>query len=155
MNKSDILVIGVGNPFRRDDGIGPEIIRRLSERHNLNCDIYDGGTDGLALLDKLQEYKSAIIIDAVNMSAEPGTVHVFTPEEAIIKINSDTLSTHGYGIAEVIKLMEELHIKTKLKIIGIQPEDISFGEGLTEKIKSKIQDILDIVEICIAENKQE
>ena len=34
--------------------------------------------------------------------------------------------------------LEELNIKTKVRIIGIQPKDISFGEGLSEEVKNKI-----------------
>lgn len=143
--KSDNLILGVGNPFRHDDGVGPKIIEILRSKNIQNADLLDGGTDGLALLDVLSQYQDVVIIDAVNMGAEPGTVKLFTPEEARLKIKSDTLSTHGFGIAEVIRLMQELGIKTHLQIIGVQPCDLSFGEGLSEVVKQALSEILFLI----------
>jgi len=139
------LVIGVGNPFRHDDGIGPAIIKILQIEDNQAFILVDGGTDGLALLDQLTGYKKAIIVDAVQMMAKPGTVKLFTPAEAKINIKSDVLSTHGFGLAEMLKLADELGIKTEIKIIGIQPKDISFGEGLSDEIKEQIPEILKLI----------
>jgi hydrogenase maturation protease len=142
---SKILVIGVGNPFRHDDGIGSEIIKILQLENNSNFVLIDGGTDSLALIDRLAEYKKAIIIDAVEMKKSPGAVKLFTPVEAKIKIKSDVLSTHGLGLAEMLKLIEQLNIKTEIKIIGVQPKDISFGEGLSNEVKSQIPQILHLI----------
>jgi hydrogenase maturation protease len=143
--KPKILVIGVGNPLRSDDGIGPAIIKILQTENNQDFALVDGGTDGLALLDQLAEYEKAIIIDAVEMLETPGVVKSFTPAEAKIKIKSDVLSTHGFGLAEMLKLVDELNIKTKIKIIGIQPQNIDFGEGLSDKIKNQISQILKLI----------
>jgi hydrogenase maturation protease len=143
--KNKSLVIGVGNPFRRDDGIGPEIIRILKLENKSNFDLIDGGTDGLALLDQLAGYEKAVIIDAAEMLEAPGVIKLFTPAEAKIKIKSDVLSTHGFGMAEMLKIAEELNVETKIRIIGVQPKDINFGEGLSEEIKNKIPQILDLI----------
>lgn len=143
--KPKILVIGVGNPFRGDDGIGPAIIKILKTENNPGFVLVDGGTDGLALLDQVAEYEKAIIIDAVEMLETPGVVKSFAPAEAKIKIKSDVLSTHGFGLAEMLKLVDELNIKTKIKIIGIQPKNIAFGEGLSDEIKNQIPQILKLI----------
>lgn len=144
-NKPKILIIGVGNPFRSDDGIGPAIIKILQAENNPDFVLVDGGTDGLALLDQLAEYEKSIIIDAVQMLEAPGVVKSFTPAEAKIKIKSDVLSTHGLGLAETLKLVDELNIKTKIKIIGIQPQNVDFGDGLSDEIKNQIPQILKLI----------
>ncbi len=143
--KSKTLVIGVGNPFRGDDGIGSAIIKSLRAENSQDFVLVDGGTDGLALLDQLAEYEKAIIIDAVQMLEAPGVVKSFTPAEAKIKIKSDVLSTHGFGLAEMLKLADELNIKTKITIIGIQPKNIDFGEGLSDEIKTQIPQIIKLI----------
>lgn len=143
------LIIGVGNPFRHDDGIGSKIIQILRQQPQANCDLLDGGTDGLALLDEIAKYSKVIIIDAVNMNTAAGTIRVFTPEEAQIKITHDALSTHGFGIAEVIKFTQELKLPAAITIIGIQPADISFGEGLSAVVQDKVpvitQTVVDLI----------
>lgn len=159
MHSQKIIVVGVGNPLRHDDGIGPEIIRHLSCNSSMCCaknkvDFFDAGTDALILIDAIERYNHAVIIDAVEMNAIPGTVKLFSPHEAKIKIKNDVLSTHGFGLAEVLKLFELLEISTKIKIIGIQPKDISQGLGLTEIIREKIPEILEIINCTIGHTHQ-
>ena len=142
---SKTLIASAGNPYRRDDGIGLEIIKILQKESDLNVVLFDAGTDGFSLFDQLSLYELAIIIDAVFMGEQPGVIKLFTPKEARLQIKSDALSTHGFGLAEVLKLAEEFAIKTEIKIIGIQPENISFGEGLSKVVRDQIPRILDLV----------
>lgn len=142
-----ILIAGVGNPYRRDDGIGIEIIKILQKEHHPDLALFDGGTDGFSLLDQLSLYERAIIIDAVFMGEASGAVKLFSPKDARMQIKGDALSTHGFGLAELLKLVEEFSIKTEIKIIGIEPESIDFGEGLSEQIKSKIPQIVNLVKM--------
>jgi hydrogenase maturation protease len=143
-----ILIAGVGSPYRHDDGIGIKIIKILKEQNNPNFTLFDGGTDGFSLIDKLQEHEQAIIIDAVAMNADPGAVRVFSPNEAKLHVQNDALSTHGFGLAEMLNLVEELEIKTDIKVIGIQSKDISLGEGLSDVVSSQIPRVLEIVAKC-------
>ncbi|SRR3989339_986915 len=138
------LILGVGSILRHDDGIGSFIIEKLKQHPQSDVDYLNGGTDGLALLDIIKTYDQVILIDAVNMDEEPGTIKIFKPSEVNL-IQRDSLSTHTFGIAMLILLMKELAIQTELTIIGIQPQDISFGEGLTEIIQSKIKKLMDLI----------
>lgn len=153
-NKKETLILGVGNPLRRDDGIGSKVIRLLKQnrankksRYKLSADIdlLDGGSDGLGLIEYLKEYKKVIIIDAVEMKLAPGTIRVFTPREAVMTIKTDSLSTHGFGIAELIKLAKELDINPELIIVGVQPEDVSFGEKLSYSVASVLDKLIKII----------
>ena len=47
--------------------------------------------------------------------------------------------------AEAIRLMEQLGIRTEIKIIGVQPKDISFGEGLSSELSGKTGKIVELV----------
>ncbi|MGD9152340.1 MAG: hydrogenase maturation protease [Gammaproteobacteria bacterium] len=142
---NDFLILGVGNIWRRDDGVGIEAIKLLRQESMTNVDLINGGIDGLSLIDVIKRYQRAIIIDAVDMQLTPGTVKLFDIKEAKIKIKHDALSTHGFGLAEVLGLLEKLGCKTKIKIIGVQPQDISFGEGMTELVKASL---LKVVNLC-------
>ncbi len=159
--KKYTLILGVGNPLRRDDGIGSaavESLNRIRTSNEGNCgnhqdvDIIDGGTDGLGLIEYLKDYKKVIIIDAVQMRLPPGTLKIFTPKEALISIKSDALSTHGFGIAELIKLAGALDITPEFTIIGIQPEDTGYGEGLSKTVNSTLGHLVETVCTIISEN---
>ena len=141
-----ILILGVGNPFRRDDGIGPAIIRRLQSDNNLQqVDLLDGGIDGLALLDDIKLYEKVLIIDAVDMGLNPGEMRIFSPSEAKLTIRTDALSTHGFGLAEMLAFMETLGITTDVRILGIQAKDIGFGEDMTPEIHSQLEAIIETI----------
>ncbi len=145
------LILGVGNPLREDDGIGPAVIRRLFEIKRkkdifLSTDLVDGGTDGLGLIEYLRNYKKVILIDAVEMGISPGSIKVFTPDEAILTINTDSLSTHGFGIAELITLARELDILPDMTIIGVQPETTGYGQILSSAVHTSIDKIYRIIQ---------
>jgi hydrogenase maturation protease len=145
-----MLIAGVGNPYRCDDGIGVEVIKTLNITYARNQNyfgitLFDSGTDGLALFDQLSLHKRALIIDAVCMGDPPGTVKLFTPKDAKLKITSDALSTHGFGLADVLKLVDEFKLDVEIKILGIQPQNVDFGEGFSEAIKGKIPEIFDLI----------
>ena len=72
-----VVVIGVGNEFRRDDGLGPEVIGRLREDqralHGARLMVVDELTQ---LLDAWSGAELVILIDAVRRRlATPGRVH--------------------------------------------------------------------------------
>ena len=152
MTQKTTLILGVGNPFRRDDGIGPAVIARLqAEQLPEAVDLLDGGTDGLNLLEYLKPYQHAIIIDAVEMGLPPGEIRVFSPNEVKLTIQSDALSTHGFGLAEVIGLMERLEVDTRLQVLGVQAKDIAFGEEMSPEIASKTEEVVQLIWEMIGE----
>jgi hydrogenase maturation protease len=146
-----ILVVGAGNPLRRDDGVGPYIINRIRKmdhghkKQHHTVKYIDVGTDGLVLFDMMQHATHTLLVDAVHMNTSPGTIKIFKPEDAKINIYDDSLSTHTLGLATLIHLLEQFKVATSLKIIGIQPVDITLGEGLTPLIQTKVNDLLHIV----------
>ena len=141
------LILGVGNSFRRDDGIGPAVIQALQNASKLqSVDLLDGGTDGFSLLECIKEYDETLVVDAVDMGLAAGEIRMFSPAEAKLTIQADALSTHGFGMAEVIALMETLGIETELHILGVQVKDISFGEEMSLEVSEKIPEIIERVE---------
>jgi len=143
--KNKFMILGVGNSLRHDDGIGVAAIKLLQQENLSNVDLIDGGVDGLGLIDVIKKYPRALIIDAVDMKLVPGAVKLFSAHDAKIKIKNDALSTHGFGLAQTLGLLEKLGCKTEIKIIGIQPQDVSFGEGLTEVVAASIQEVIKLV----------
>ena len=140
------IIIGVGNTLCHDDGIGQIVVQSLINSDIRNkAFILDGGTDGLALIDYIKDHEKIIIVDAVNMDLDPGEIKVFTPNDVILNVRSDSLSTHGLGLAELLCLIKELDINRDIKIVGIQPNDVSVGEGLSHEVQSKTDEIIRII----------
>jgi len=141
-----IGVIGIGNPLRKDDGIGIVLLEKLVEKKDelsSNTELIDGGTGGMNLLHLLARFDIAIILDAVNFDGHPGELRLFTSEEVRSKKISLNISTHESDFLKVIQLSKELEEQPdELFIFGIQPKDTSFGKGLSPELQRNIELLL-------------
>ncbi|MDH7506423.1 MAG: hydrogenase maturation protease [Candidatus Thermoplasmatota archaeon] len=142
-----ICVIGVGNPFRCDDGIGIILLNKLIEQKNLfpkKIDFIDGGTGGLNLLHVISRYDIVFFIDAMQLNAEPGSFRLFTLDEIKLFKKTKSFSTHTDQLPQLIEISRQLgELPKQLFIFGIQPKDMSFGSDLTIELKEKINIIFD------------
>ncbi len=138
MNKKTILVI--------DDDIDlVEIIRVTLE--NENYEVIDAHTDALVLLDRFVPGELNVIIDAAEMGLEPGSVAAFRPDEVRLKIKSDHLSMHGFGLGETFAMAEQLGtMPDNVLIVGVQPARIEINQGLSEPVAAAVPRIISLIE---------
>ncbi len=120
-----ILIMGVGNPLMRDDGIGPRVVEMLLAGYTFpeNVAVVDAGTLSFMILDLLRGIDHLILVDAMQGTANPaGTVEVLTPEA--IAPNQVMHSMHDVGIVDVLQAAELMGRAPKTVAIGIQIESI-------------------------------
>jgi hydrogenase maturation protease len=142
-----ILILGLGNPLRGDDGIGPRVIEALDHRAlPEGTTVLDAGTGGLDLLQVLEGWERAIIIDAADVGREPGQFVRFTPDEARFVGSEDATSLHNAGLAEALALADAVgQPLPEMVIFGVQPEKIGWGEGLSPTIETALPALVDAV----------
>ena len=75
-SKSDIntVVIGIGNEYRSDDGVGIEIADRLSKLNLKGAIILKQNGEPTLLMDSWRDAYKTVVIDATSSGASPGTV---------------------------------------------------------------------------------
>jgi len=147
-NLKKIGIIGLGNPLRKDDGIGLILLEKLRENSNEisidEFDLIDGGTGGMNLLHILANYDKVILIDAMDFNANPGEYRFFKSNEVLSKKKNIKFNTHETDFLKVIKLSEKIKEKPEnIYIFGVQPKDVSFGTNLSNELKSMLYDLLD------------
>ena len=147
MREKTVLVLGLGNPLRGDDGIGPRVVEELIRRElPEGATALDAGTGGLDLLQVLEGWERAIIIDAADVGREPGQFARFTPDEARFVSSEDATSLHNAGLAEVLALAKAIgQSLPELVIFGVQPEKIGWGEGVSPAVEAALADLVDAV----------
>lgn len=71
-----VLVLGLGNLLRRDEGLGIRAMERLRACYALPAavQLVDGGTLGLELLSYLEGAERVLILDAALTDGPPGTL---------------------------------------------------------------------------------
>jgi hydrogenase maturation protease len=120
-----ILVMGVGNPLMRDDGIGPRVVELLRSGYRFpdNVDVVDAGTMSFMILHLLRGIDRLIVIDAVRETGEPpGTVFRLTPEE--IAPNQVAHSLHDVRLVDVLQAAALMDASPETVAIGVQIDTI-------------------------------
>lgn len=146
------LVIGIGNVLLRDDGVGVVVARRLGEALAAGIPavpagtrVVDGGTLGLDLLPMFGEAGQVVLIDAVDVGLEPGTVTVLR-DEAVQAAFSGHVSVHQIGVADLVAVARlSGTMPPKLSLIGIQPAETSVGLELTDAVAAAVDRAVELV----------
>ena len=143
--RAPILILGVGNTLLRDDAVGIELVNRLSSQSNTWGDaveFLEGGTLGIALLDYLAGRNAVLLLDAVQLGAEPGTVHSMEGE-AVLTLGSRSSSAHEGNAGELLRIARLLgDMPESLFLIGIEPKIIGTGIDLSEQVQAAVPDAL-------------
>ncbi len=131
-----VLVIGLGNLFLCDDAVGLQLQKDLSREigDTEDLDFVDGGTQGLALLFYLSERQSVLILDAVKLGAEPGTVHVHRDDE-VVRIPARHVETSherdGLELLAIARLIGERW--QQIAVVGVEPAPVRTGSASRPK----------------------
>lgn len=130
------VVVGVGNRLREDDSIGLKVVEELmKETKNNDLKFFLGETVPENLIDKIKTLKprEVLIVDAVDFKGKPGDVMV-----------SNKVYRGGFSHKMSYSLFSDL-LNCDVKIIGIQPKNVGYGEDLSEEIKDTFDKVKDRV----------
>ena len=142
-----IAVIGLGNIYRRDDGIGIEVLKSLLSFHRKSgIDYLDFGVASFDLLHRMSDYGTVLLIDGIDAQGlRPGELAIFELADVDYRLEDTGLSTHEVGLKNIFELYKKFSIKTKVYVAGIQVEDTAHGEGLASPLKDNKEKIIDEV----------
>ncbi len=140
-----VAVIGIGNTLMGDDGAGVEVLAMLKGRVPEGVDIVELGTGGINLVHVMAGYDSVVIIDAGDFGGWPGEIRAFEPDD-VQSVKTVGYSLHDWDIFTSIGISKKTgDCPGKIRIVAIQPENLKMGEGLSETVKSKLQELADTV----------
>lgn len=140
-----VLVAGMGNVLRRDDGFGVEVARRLAAESSLPAGVrvIEVGIGGIHLVQELMAgYDALVVIDAVERGSAPGTIHLLAAEVPDLAGWSEAqrgdflADTHYTTPAKALILAKALAVlPPRVFILGCQPADAAeLGIGLSEAV---------------------
>jgi hydrogenase maturation protease len=139
------VVIGIGNPYRRDDGVGPALVDALVKLRlpGVSPVVADG--EPSQLLDAWAGAPLAVVVDAVLCAVpSPGRIHrteltaggagQVGPAGA-----SAAASTHGLGVPDAVRLAAALDLMPlRLVVFAVEAADIGFGHGLSPSVAASL-----------------
>ena len=149
---SRILICGVGNKLKKDDGLGPLVVEEL-EKMTLpqGVDVADFGISGFKCALKLEGYNKVIFVDAISLpGSEPGKLHRLKINKDVLmrspKLSDFSVSMHETDLERIMATAAVLGIyPDELVIVGCEPADTAVGLGLTSIVAAAIPQVIDLV----------
>jgi hydrogenase maturation protease len=137
-----VLLLGVGNDWRGDDGAGPAVARRLRELNLPGLTVRETAGDAATLLASFKDAATVILVDAASSGAEPGTVWRLQAGVDAVPLRKDRGSTHGLGVAEAVELARVLkELPPRLIIFGIEGKSFGPGPGLSPEVVQAVDEV--------------
>ena len=135
-----VAIVGIGNNLLTDDGAGIHAVNLLAaDQVDDDVDCIDGGTVGLALLDRLSAHEGLIALDAMILGKKPGTVTVLLGEAMDTHLRNQRGSVHEVGLSD---LMDALRLRGELPehraLIGIEPANMDWGTEPTAAVAAAV-----------------
>lgn len=145
---NEIVIIGLGNLYMRDEGVGGRIVQALVDRREVpeGVEALDLGTGGLAVLHAISGRRKAVLVDCAFMDELPGVWRRFRPDEVRSRKLSMRYSLHEGDLMETLELAARVgECPADVCVIGIQPESIEPGEGLSPALENRFEEYMRVV----------
>ncbi len=138
----EVIVIGIGNDFRRDDGVGLAVAQRIAERNLPGLRVVSGIGEPAALLEAWSDAPRAIVVDAVSgTNAAPGRIRRWTVHDLE---STAVVSSHALGLAQTCALGRALaRMPDELVVFTVDIVDMNHGIGLSPAIAAAVPDLVD------------
>jgi hydrogenase maturation protease len=148
-------VIGLGNPLRGDDGLGPAVLAALrpSARRSGVTLVESGGHD-LAEWLVSEAFDRILVIDAADLGREAGTWVCLPPQNLRSGACPGTMGrlTHGLGLVESLELVAALGVRrAPIVIYAVQPTAVGWGPGLSREVRRAVEAVAAAIrqELCL------
>lgn len=138
------LVIGLGQPFRGDDGIGPAVVERLAGVCEGQADFKTCNGDAAVMLDLFEGRQRVFVIDAVASDRDaPGTVHEVDAVSEDLPVDSSQASSHVLGLNDALALGRLLgKLPPELTIYGIVGASFDTGAEISGEVAAAIDGVV-------------
>jgi hydrogenase maturation protease len=138
-----IGIIGLGNTLRRDDGIGILVIESLLEFYRRqDIDYLNFGSASFDLLNRIKTYDKVLLIDGINAGLGSGELKISKLKDIRYRLDRLVGSTHALNLKTIFRLSQMLKLKTEIYVAGIQIQNTSYGEGLSQPLEDKKEGII-------------
>ena len=139
-----LIVLGVGNELKSDDGVGPFIVNRLLDENIAKDNILfiNAETVPENFTGKIRKENPShvIIVDACLMGCKPGEIKIVDKED----FANIGISTHSMSLSYFVKYLE-MDNEFKVIFVGIEPETMDWGENPTGIVEKTAYEFIEIL----------
>ena len=138
-----VVVIGVGNPDRGDDGVGHRVVSLLQAAGPPGITLLTTmGADPATLIDAWRSRDVAVVVDAMVSGAPPGTVRRFDLAAGPLPESVRLVSTHALGATAAIEMARALdRLPARMEVYGIEAHSFGFGDPIAPELEAAAQEV--------------
>lgn len=138
------LIVGVGNRWRGDDGLGPHVAAAIAASGIAGIDVIALDGEPARLVDAWAGRPNVVVVDAVQTGSAPGTLHHLVGDVDIPDAPHDA-STHDAGVAAAVALSRALgRLPARLVVIGVEPATAAHGDELSAVVAARFDEVVDL-----------
>lgn len=141
--KGDAVVVGIGNRWRGDDGIGCKVARLLQEQGLKAIDAEMVPENFLGVIAR-ENPRRVLLVDACDFGGVAGEFRIFAADE-LDRLNFSGFSTHTLPLNMLAKLISSL-CGARVWLLGVQPESVAGGEKLSPIVEAALPKIIDFLQ---------
>jgi hydrogenase 3 maturation protease len=131
-----ILFVGIGNPLRKDDGIGVYISTHIRETEVIKAITVEVSIENYIGKINSVRHDILVMIDCADIGRPPGSYHLLPVSDT----TDLTFNTHNISLRRVSEFF-----KGNVLLLAIQPENIDFGEDLSYLVKEAGNTIIELI----------
>jgi len=139
MTAPPVLVLCLGNALRRDDAVALRVADALERSAPEGAAVRRSAASGLYLLDEMEGFDRAVVVDAVRTGAHaPGAVLSFPLEDLRAP---EGPSPHAIGLPSALARARAAGapVPSRLHVVAIEVADMeTVGEGLTPEVAAAV-----------------
>jgi len=146
VRRKECVVVGIGNPFMGDDGVGIEVARAL-RRLELGPGVLvlERQTMDISALGFAEGASKLVIVDAIKSGKPAGTVVKFTAGGAKSPLLRVPLA-HELDLQDVLGLAKNGGMRLPpTVVVGVEPADCTAGNGLSAEVAAVLPRVLNDV----------
>lgn len=142
---TQVAVVGLGNVLVGDDAFGPYVVRQFDAHYDVDdgVRVLDLGTPGLDLAPHLDGLDALIVVDTVDGDGPPGTLRTYGKDALLAKPTPSRTNPHQPGVKETLLMLElEGEAPAEVLLVGVVPERVETGVGLTDALQDAVPEVL-------------
>lgn len=142
---SGAVVIGLGNIYRRDDGVGIAAAAALDELALPAVQVVTGIAEPMSLLEEWAGAALAVVIDAAVIGdSSPGRIRRCGPTDLVV--TPGRTSSHNLDLARGYALGQALQrVPDALVLFTVEAADVGHGAGLTPAVAAAVPQVVEMV----------
>lgn len=132
-----VVVVGIGNTLRGDDGAGSLVAERLRSRHpDVVFDAAQAPENYLAPIRRAGP-DVVVLVDAADFGGRPGEVRTATTED----VEGSMVGTHAAPLSMFMRVIEE-DTGADVILLAVQAGTTELGTGLSDEVAGAVDGLI-------------